>query len=76
MLVGVLAVLMRRHSVLFGLFVFSLFVMMDSFAVMMRRRFVMSGRRMVVFACGVFHGLRPSKEQTEWRRLQRDLQKT
>src|SRR5579862_9693052 len=78
MLVGVLAVLVRRHSVLLGLFVFSLFVMMDSFAVMMCRRFVMPGGGMVVFACGMFHGndLRPFKEQTEWRCSRRDLQKT
>lgn len=56
MLVGLLAVLLSSYGVFLGLFVFSLFVMVDSFAVMMCRRFVMPGRGMVRFACGMFHG--------------------
>jgi hypothetical protein len=55
MLVGNLAVPLRRHGVLLGLFVLSLFVVLNSLTVMVRRCFVMSGSRVMVFACRVFH---------------------
>jgi hypothetical protein len=55
-LVGSLAMRVRRHRVFFGLFVLSLFVMMDCLTVMVRRCLVMSGSSVMVFACGVFHG--------------------
>jgi hypothetical protein len=78
MLVGLLAVVVSSYSVLLGLFVFALFVMMDSLTVMVCRRLVVPRRTMVRFACGMFHchDLRPFKEQTERRFSQLDLQKT
>jgi hypothetical protein len=71
MLVSVLGVLMcfltmfvSGHSMLLCFFVFSLFVMMDGFAVVMCRCLVVSGCLVVVLACGVFHGhcMRPFKK--------------
>jgi hypothetical protein len=66
MLVGLLAVLVSRHSVLFGLFVFSLFVMVDGLSVMMGRRFVMPSRVVMVLARRMFqrHGSAPFMEQS------------
>jgi hypothetical protein len=55
-LVGRLAMRVRRHRVFLGLFVLSLFVMMNGLTVMVRRCLVMSGSRVVVLAGGVFHG--------------------
>ena len=45
---------MGRHGMFLGLFMLSLFVMMNCLAVMVRRCLVMSGSRVMVFACGVF----------------------
>jgi hypothetical protein len=55
-LVGRLAMRVRRHRVFLGLFVLSLFVMMNGLTVMVRRCLVMPGSRVVVLAGGVFHG--------------------
>ena len=64
-LVGSFTMLMCRHSVFLGLFVFSLLMMMNSLAVMVRRGLVMAGCRVVMFAGGMFrwHGVSLSKKQ-------------
>jgi hypothetical protein len=51
-----LTVLLSRGTVLLCFFVFSLFVMMHRFAVVMGRRLVMPGGIVVGLTCGMFHG--------------------
>jgi hypothetical protein len=77
MLVGKLAVLVSCDRMLLGLFVLSRFVVMDSFAVVVCRRLVMSGCSMVVFAGSMFHrhGSGPFNGANRRRFLQQDLQK-
>ena len=56
MLLSCLAVLMGLYSMLFRFLVFALFVVMNSLAVVVRGRFVMSSRIVVVLTGRVFHG--------------------
>jgi hypothetical protein len=56
MFMCLLTVFMSRNSVLLSFFVFSLFVMMNSFTVVMCRCFVMPGCIVVVLTGGMFHG--------------------
>ena len=53
---GLLTVFLSGSTVLLCLFVFSLFVMMHGFAVVMGRRLVMTGCIVVGLTCGMFHG--------------------
>jgi len=76
-----LTVLLTCNRMLFCFFVFSLFVMMNSFTVVMCRRLVVPGSFVAVLAGGIFewHEMRPFEK--EWvidRRssVQEDLQKT
>jgi hypothetical protein len=63
-------VFVSGNRMLFCFFVFSLFVMMDSFAVVVGSRFVMPGCVVMVLAGGVFDGhvMRPFKKLTIGRR--------
>ena len=56
MLMGSLTVFLSCNSMLLCLLVFSLFVVMNSFAVVMCRRFMVPCCFVVVLAGGVFHG--------------------
>jgi hypothetical protein len=51
-----LTVFLSGSTMLLCLFVFSLFVMMHRFAVVMCRRLVMPGCIVVGLTCGMFHG--------------------
>jgi len=55
-LMGFLTVFISCYGMLFCLFVFSLFVMMNSFTVVMCRSLVMPGCMVVVLAGRMFHG--------------------
>lgn len=81
MFMCLLTVFMSFNSMLLGLFVFSPFVMVNSFAVVMCRCLVMPSCVVVVLAGGMFHGhwMRPFvKRRANDRRSSKeeDLQKT
>ena len=56
MLLCLLTVVLSRSTMLLCFFVFTLFVMMNRFAVVMCGRFVMPGCIVVVLTSGMFHG--------------------
>jgi hypothetical protein len=56
MFMCLLTVFMSRNSMLLSFFVFSLFVMMNSFTVVVCRRLVMPGCIVMVLAGSMFHG--------------------
>lgn len=81
MFMCLLTVFMSFNSMLLCLFVFSPFVMVNSFAVVMCRCFVMPGCFVVVLAGGMFHGhwMRPfdKRSANDGRSsVEEDLQKT